>query len=637
MAIITDFDDDNSLLTFNGIDATTGSYLFEPVKSEVLAEAIKPKTSSDDHDDRAHLADLRVRKARKDEAHLGVKEGIDPAKLEEAGWGVVFAAVAPGSVEARQQEAIYEALTPLLRLRQSQAAKVKEHYYQEYRGENGYHRGDTKQKFLADHEAGAGPADPEVVPYYLLLVGSPEEIPFYIQYQLDVQYAVGRIHFDSVAEYANYAQSVVLAETGGLVLPREIAFVGVSNYGDNATRLSRRRLVGPLADWAEARGMPDWKISRYFDEDATKANISQLFGGPKTPALLFTGSHGVGFKKGNPLQERRQGALILQDWPGPLTGAIGEDLYLSGDDITTDAKLAGLITFHFACYGAGTPEHNEFTKPGSPRVPIADRPFVAGLPKKLLSHPKGGALASIGHIERAWGSSFGLVTGKERESTQHIAVFESTLGALMNGMPVGAALEYFNQRYAEMASDLNIAIADEFGLTPTTPTQLANMYTSSRDARGYAIIGDPAVRLPLGTGITTTNDRSRETLELSSMTLTALPPAEPSPPAPAGPSEKPGAAAVGILESLQKLLVDKTPIDVRTYASHDGADASQNDPVAHTRIHFDGSVETIVPLQGNAVDTALWNAHMDMVKQAQVAHLEMIKVILTSVPTPEKP
>ncbi|HRI70630.1 MAG TPA: hypothetical protein PK156_40640, partial [Polyangium sp.] len=288
-------DDDNGDLTFNGLDATTGSYLLEPMKSEVLARAIMGRTPSQESDDPAHLAELKV---RKDEPHLGVKEGIDPAKLEEAGWGVVFPAVEAGSAEARQQEAIYEALMPLLRLRRSQATKIKERYYKEYRGDKGYRRGDTKQHFLAVHGAGAGPADPELVPYYLLLVGSPEEIPFHVQYQMDVQYAVGRIHFDTVEEYANYAQSVVLAETGGLVLPREAAFVGVCNPGDRATSSSFRKLVRPLATWAENRGMPDWKISRYFQEDATKANVSQLFGGPKTPAVLFSGSHGMGFSKG---------------------------------------------------------------------------------------------------------------------------------------------------------------------------------------------------------------------------------------------------------------------------------------------------------------------------------------------------
>lgn len=640
-------------LYFNGIDASSGSYLFDPMGAAELAELATGRTIERDQPDQeqAHLAELRARHADKDAQHYGVKHGIDATKLEQAGWGVIFPAHPEGSDEAREQAAIREALSPLLSLRKLQATKNDERFYQEYRGPRGYNIGETKQGYLARLGAAPGPADPVKVPYYLLIVGSPQLIPFQIQYQIDVQYAVGRLHFETVQEYNNYARSVVAAETGGLSRSRELAFVGVANPNDKATELSRAHLIGPLADMAEGWGkeVPGWKISRYFDEDANKATVSQLFGGPQTPALLLTGSHGVGFRKGDTRQLRHQGALLLQDWPGPKDwrGPLDESLYVSGDDVRSDAGLLGLIAFNFACYASGTPEFDDFSsrRAAKQRKPIAEQAFVAELHRKLLGHPKGGALATIGHIDRAWGCSFTWGADETGAPASQLAVFESALAALMKGIPVGMALEYFNARYAELASDLSSQIeALDFNPNAVPPATLANMWTSSNDARGYAIMGDPAVRLQFDGAGHDGGPRERASIDLSKVEQVAA--AGPPPDEALQTSVDTQDFATTLTRALREAFESAKILEVRTYTSSE-IDAAATGKPGHarklqmfTRIGLDGHTQLVVPEHAGVVDTSLSALHIQMVEQAQAARAELldrITQLMTALATAPKP
>ncbi len=652
-----DFDTD-ALVHFNGINAD-GGYLFDPMSTEELAARVLGRAGEGGSEERAHQAELKSRRDRHSDAHLGVKEGIDATLVEQAGWGVILPAVKVGSDEAREQQAILEALSPLLALRRQQATTVADRY-REYCGELGYRPGESKQRYLARLGAGPGPADPDVVPYYLLIVGSPQMIPYSVQYQIDVQYAVGRLHFETVEEYANYARSVVLAETGGARRSREIAFVGVANPDDPATELSREHLVAPLADMAE--GWPeaaDWRVRRYFDEAAKKATITQVFGGSETPALVFTGSHGMGFRKGHPLQERHQGALLLQDWEGPSEwrGPIGEDLYFSGDDISSDADLSGLVAFNFACFGAGTPEFDDFSKQASKRRRrIADRAFVGGLHRKLLGHAKGGALATIGHVERAWDYSFvwGSRGSRRSSRTVQLAVFESTLRALMKGVPVGMALEYFNERYAEMASDLSQQIEEmEFAPDAYDPRSLVRMWTASNDARGYAVIGDPAVRLVFPQA----NSEEQEPVSIDlrgldqaaeatgaegasgrSEGLDADKPAAPEFVEPRSDLRPLHNLAKSLLDRLSRALDGDMSIEIRTYVSRQpGANAVAHsvpeqggDLRACTRLGIDGSLDTVVPKGHSTVDAELWKLHLELVRQAQATRAETLRILLST-------
>lgn len=472
----------SSMVTANGINAVTGQYDFPQVPLADFARALKGNAE----DTPEHVRE-RGRRLRHRAFARGLPWGVAPDDLKKAGWAVVF--------HRDEQPAVREALRALIEHRRRQVgddARVKELTF---------NPGEDASTWLARHDVSWNNLEPTKVPYYLLWVGSPERMPFDVAHEIDGDYCVGLLHFDTPEEYARYAQSVIDYEAAnGVRTRKEVVFFGTRHLGDAATALSADWLVTPLAEGTAADGpvpaQPSvprelgFKHRTILGQAATRSALLEVLeGAASTPALVFTATHGMVFPSGDARQTSAQGALLCQDWPG--FGNVTAAHYLAAADVPDTAMLHGAITFHFACYGGGTPRHDLYSFDAGQTPPeIATEPFLAALPRRLLAHPNGGALACIAHIERAWGSS---ITGIA--SSPQIRSFQTAIGLMLVGKPAGLAVQEFNDLSATLSEVLSGLLGRAFQGEEIDDETLAFTWTQRNDAAGFVLIGDPAVRL----------------------------------------------------------------------------------------------------------------------------------------------
>ena len=410
--------------------------------------------------------------------HRELPSWIDPHSLEQAGWGVIT----PGN-----RQIYLDLLRPLLRRRESQAGRL----YREFSRS----RRLSAEHFLKEHRETPGTIDPKKVPYYLLIVGSPEEIPFEFQYHLSLSHAVGRVWFPERDSYRKYAEAVCQAEKEGVERPRKVTVFSVE---DNPTARAIGEALVPPVRRLIAEGFPDWELEIVRRERAVKSRLASLLGGGETPGLLLVSTHG----RNAPDEETRhlaQGALLCERESGNAAKD-GPVLFSAADLAEEPADLHGLIGMLFACYSVGTPVLDSFPHTAEglgpeaaletrPRV-ISRRPMLASLPVTLLER---GALAVLGHIDRGWGTSF--FWGFESGDVGTLYSLEDALTQLLRGQRLGHALRPLSRRYSQLASRLaQMLDMNRVGAQPD-PGWLGLYWTAVNDARNFVVLGDPAVYL----------------------------------------------------------------------------------------------------------------------------------------------
>lgn len=429
----------------------------------------------------------------------------DPNCLHDAGWGVIF----PSGMAGSTLEDLKQRLKPLLDWRHAEiyprekkcgkalwTPQEEQNLFRIFEGSNGYRSDRSAAEWLGKHGVDLGQVDPgNGVPYYLMIVGSPKDIPWDFQTDLDAQWGVGRIWFEDkegrpdFEAFERYAESVKCYEDReNPVSTRKYAAVYATRLeGDPATGSLMNDFIVPLRRKSKLGVIQDFPVRWFLGGDAgkdTPGASREVLGaimngtldeGP--PALLFTGSHGrFPDYKTNPEYHDLLGALIAQEWDGSAPPP--DEVVFAARDLKDHARIHGMIHFMFACFGIGSPQNDSYSESGEQIAPDA---VLAQLPQRMLSHSAKGALAVLGHVDRAFPTCW-----LTEEETPQVTYFRSVLAGLMNGDRIGLATDQFNSVWATRHTQIE---------KDGTKEQKAQRWLRTRDARAFAVFGDPAVRL----------------------------------------------------------------------------------------------------------------------------------------------
>lgn len=325
-------------------------------------------------------------------------------------------------------------------------------------------------------------------PFYIMVIGGPNRIPFHFQALLDSVAAVGRFDPEDVDELDSYVRKLLASETtdGGLTKPETVFFAPDAGPND-ATFFSLRYMAKPLAARAPDA---DMAVRTLFGEQAIAADLVRAVGESR-PTLLYTAGHGL-LADGDPAEQYRRN--------GAICGQRADDILSASDISAASAFVPGGVVFQFGCFGYGTPAESDFAHWTGQPTRLTDEDFVAALPRALLAHQRG-PVAYIGHVDVAWLHAFDdpempLVATPWHE---RLAPFSYALDTLLTGQPVGLALNEMNKRYdllnGVLVNEIDRVRRGRTKWTAQLRTSFVDTFVFRSDAQNYLVYGDPAARV----------------------------------------------------------------------------------------------------------------------------------------------
>ena len=349
-----------------------------------------------------------------------------------------------------------------------------------------YEDGGTQSLAIAAADYGTAPGK---IPRYLLIYAAPTQIPWSVQYSLNLSCYVGRLTLsgDALERYV----AALLDDWTGASAKRSQAVVWSTDWGnDDITWLMARAIGQALATRLDA----DTEIfaTRMTGRSATLAGLASAL--TVAPALVCSTSHGM---------------------TGPLDNAIALRAALGSpvdqNRVTVSAsdlgwRPDGAIWYAHACCSAGSDSHSRYhgliassddvgaTLRG---VAATAGARVAPLPEALLGDAKP-LRAFVGHVEPTFNWTL-------RDPIDNQVLTHTIVGCLYNRLyqadrpsPIGWALADTFSESARFYADYVASTLD--GADPVEPIDPLYQQLVAIDRQSLVILGDPTVSLPANKG-----------------------------------------------------------------------------------------------------------------------------------------
>ena len=326
------------------------------------------------------------------------------------------------------------------------------------------------------------------MPKYLLIVGSPAEIPWRLQYVLNPTYFVGRLDLDD-DQLDSYVSALLDDWRDSSASRRSVVVWAVDRGSDDITWTMRYGLAEPLYKKFAADN-DITTVVRLPSEDATHDNlVTALVDG--RPGFVLTTSHG---------------ATPFRLGVDKLKNALGRPVDQSGTWLTDDKvgewQPDGAIWYAHACCSAGSDNFSLYDGIAAPDSDVASvltgvtiaGALTAPLPRYLLGCQRP-LRAFVGHVEPTFNWTLrDPDTEQPLTATLRTALYTGLFQRV--GEPIGMAMARHYQPIGSLWANWDSRRREADGGSASAVRLALAARLAALDRQSVVILGDPTVTIP---------------------------------------------------------------------------------------------------------------------------------------------